>query len=163
MARIETMVQIAAPAEVVFAFFVPQRMPYWYGADMRACFEVQDGASDFAVAQKVQITGNLGKREVSHTAVVTALHQARLFEWRFRDRYGVVGLERWELERVDVLSAQRRQKTVVRMRSDYKMPGLLGRVMDWLMTRHAVARRNENYLARLKRYAEHEPEQIDGD
>jgi uncharacterized membrane protein len=158
MARIETSVQIAAPAEVVFAFFVPQRMPYWYGADMQACFEVQDGASDFAVAQKVQITGNLGKREVSHTAVVTALHEARLFEWRFRDRYGVVGLERWELERLDALSSQRPQKTVVRMRSDYKMPGLLGKAMDWLVTRHAVARRNENYLARLKRYAEHEPE-----
>jgi hypothetical protein len=30
--------------------------------------------------------------------------------------------------------------------------------MDWLMTRHAVARRNQDYLARLKRYAEHEPE-----
>jgi uncharacterized membrane protein len=158
MARIETSVQIAAPAEVVFAFFVPQRMPYWYGADMHACFEVQDGASDFAVSQKVQITGNLGKREVSHTAVVTALQQAHLFEWRFRDRYGVVGLERWELERLDALSSQRPQKTVVRMRSDYKMPGLLGKAMDWLVTRHAVARRNENYLARLKRYAEHEPE-----
>jgi uncharacterized membrane protein len=158
MARIETSVQIAAPAEVVFAFFVPQRMPYWYGADMHACFEVQDGASDFAVSQKVQITGNLGKREVSHTAVVTALQQARLFEWRFRDRYGVVGLERWELERVDMPSAQRAQKTVVRMHSDYVMPGALGKAMDWLVTRHAVARRNENYLARLKRYAEHEPE-----
>jgi hypothetical protein len=158
MARIETSVQIAAPPEVVFAFFVPQRMPYWYGADMQACFEVQDGAPDFAVAQKVQITGNLGKREVSHTAVVTALQQARLFEWRFRDRYGVVGLERWELERVDAPSAQRPQKTVVRMHSDYAMPGLVGKVMDWFMTRHAVARRNENYLARLKRYAEHEPE-----
>jgi uncharacterized membrane protein len=158
MARIETMVQIAAPAEAVFAFFVPQRMPYWYGADMHACFEVQDGASDFAVAQKVQITGNVGKREVSHTAVVTALQQARLFEWRFRDRYGVVGLERWELERVDVPSAQRAQKTVVRMHSDYAMPGGLGKAMDWLVTRHAVARRNENYLTRLKRYAEHEPE-----
>jgi uncharacterized membrane protein len=158
MARIETSVQIAAPPEVVFAFFVPQRMPYWYGADMKTCFEVQDGASDFAVAQKVQITGNLGKREVSHTAVVTALQQERLFEWRFRDRYGVVGLERWELERVDVPSPQRPQKTVVRMRSDYKMPGLLGSAMDWLVTRHAVTRRNENYLARLKRYAEHQPE-----
>ena len=159
MARIETSVQIAAPAEVVFAFFVPQRMPYWYGADMQACFEVQDGASDFAVAQKVHITGNLGKREVSHTAVVTALQQARLFEWRFRDRYGVVGLERWELERLDASSSQRPQKTVVRMRSDYTMPGLVGKTMDWLITRHAIARRNQDYLARLKRYAEHgEPE-----
>jgi uncharacterized membrane protein len=158
MARIETSVQIAAPVEVVFAFFVPQRMPYWYGADMHACFEVQDGASDFAVAQKVQITGNLGKREVSHTAVVTAVQQASVFEWRFSDRYGVKGLERWELERVAVPSPQRPPKTVVRMRSDYTMPGLVGKAMDWLLTRHAVARRNNDYLARLKRYAEHEPD-----
>jgi len=158
MARIETSVRIAAPAEVVFAFFVPQRMPYWYGADMQAIFEVQDGASDFAVAQKVHIAGNLGKREVSHTAVVTALQQAHLFEWRFSDRYGVKGLERWELERMDAAASQSASQTVVRMTSDYCMPGPVGRVMDWLLTRHAVARRNENYLARLKRYAEHEPE-----
>jgi len=158
MARIETSVQIAAPAEIVFAFFVPQRMPYWYGADMQACLEVQGGAADFAVAQKVHITGNLGKREVSHTAVVTALQQARLFEWRFSDRYGVKGLERWELEPVNSSSAQNAAGTKVRMTSDYTMPGFLGKMMDWLLTRHAVARRNENYLARLKRYAEHGPE-----
>ena len=158
MARIETSVRIAAAPEVVFAFFVPQRMPYWYGADMQACFAVQDGAADFAVAQKVQITGNLGKREVSHTAVVTALHEARLFEWRFRDRYGVTGLERWELERLDASTPQRPPKTIVRMRSDYTLPGMFGKAMDWLVTRHAVARRNQDYLARLKRYAEHEPE-----
>jgi uncharacterized membrane protein len=158
MAKIETSVEISAPAEVVFAFFVPQRMPYWYGAEMHVCFELQDGASDFAVAQKVQITGNLGKREVSHTAVVTAVQQARLFEWRFRDRYGVTGLERWELEGLGAPSPQSPPKTLVRMRSDYTMPGLAGKAMDWLMTRHAVARRNQNYLARLKRYAEHEPD-----
>jgi len=158
MARIDTSVQIAAPAEVVFAFFVPQRMPYWYGAEMQAKFEVQDGAADFAVAQKVQITGNLGKREVSHTAVVTALQPSRLFEWRFKDRYGVTGLERWEMERVGDAPSDRAQKTVVRMRSDYTMPGAVGKAMDWLVTRHAVARRNQNYLARLKRYAEHGPE-----
>src|ERR1700739_3559585 len=107
MAKIETSVEITAPAEVVFAFFVPQRMPYWYGAEMHVCFEVQEGASDFAVAQKVQITGNLGKREVSHTAVVTAVQQARLFEWRFRDRYGVTGLGRRELEGLRAPSPQR--------------------------------------------------------
>src|SRR5580704_12217109 len=137
MARIETSVQIAAPAEVVFAFFVPQRMPYWYGADMHACFEVQDGAPDFAIAQKVRITGNLGKREVSHTAVVTAMQQARVFEWRFRDRYGVEGLERWELERAESPQPGRPPATIIRMRSDYKMPGILGKTMDWLITRHA--------------------------
>ena len=158
MAQIETSVQIAAPAELVFAFFVPQRMPYWYGAEMESCIEVQGGASDFAVAQKVRVPGHLGRREVSHTAVVTAFHQARLFEWRFEDRYGVKGLERWELEPVISSSAQSAGGTKVRMISDYTMPGFLGKVMDWLMTRHAVARRNENYLARLKRYAEHGPE-----
>src|ERR1019366_2713399 len=158
MAKIETSIQIAASAELVFAFFVPQRMPYWYGADMEACFEIQGGPSDFAVAQKVRVTGHLGKREVSHTAVVTALQQARLFEWRFEDRYGVKGKERWELDRVEApLSSV--PKTVVRMRSDYTMPGLLGKAMDWLVTRHAVTRRNQDYLLRLKRLAEHgEPE-----
>lgn len=159
MAQIETSVQIAAPAELVFAFFVPQRMPYWYGADMEACLEVQDGAPDFALAQKVRVTGHLGKREVSHTAVVTALRQARLFEWRFEDRYGVKGLERWELSPVDAPGAAGAPKTLVRMRSEYALPGTIGRAMDWLITRHAVARRNQDYLARLKRYAEHgEPE-----
>jgi uncharacterized membrane protein len=90
--------------------------------------------------------------------VVTALQDARVFEWRFSDRYGVKGLERWELERVGAPSPQRPPKTVVRMLSDYTMPGLIGKAMDWLFTRHAVARRNQDYLARLKRYAEHEPE-----
>jgi uncharacterized membrane protein len=154
MSRIETTVQIAAPPELVFAFFVPQRMPYWYGADMQASLEVQGGAPDFTVAQKVRVSGHLGGREISHTAVVTALQPARLFEWRFRDRYGVEGLERWELERLDA-PQENCARTTVRMRSDYTMPGFIGKAMDWLVTRHAVARRNQDYLARLKRYAEH--------
>ena len=155
MAKIETSIQIAASAELVFAFFVPQRMPYWYGADMEACFEIQGGPSDFAVAQKVRVTGHLGKREVSHTAVVTAMQQARLFEWRFEDRYGVKGKERWELERMTAPPSAGAPKTLVRMRSEYTMPGVLGKAMDWLVTRHAVARRNQDYLARLKQFAEH--------
>ena len=158
MAHIETSIQIAAPAELVFAFFVPQRLSYWYAAEMEACLEVQGGAADFAVSQKVRVTGHLGKREVSHTAVVTAMQQARLFEWRFEDRYGVKGKERWELERVKT-SVTDAPRTIVRMRSDYTMPGLLGKAMDWLVTRHAVTRRNQDYLLRLKRLAEHgEPE-----
>ncbi len=156
MARIETSVEIAAPAELVFAFFVPQRMPYWYGAEMEACFEVQGGAAEFAVAQKVRVAGSVGRREVGHTAVVMALQYARVFDWRFEDRYGVKGRERWELERKNEAPAP---KTVVRMLSEYAFPGAFGKAMDWLVTRHAVARRNQDYLLRLKRLAEHgEPE-----
>src|ERR1700682_755958 len=148
MAQIETSVQIAAPAELVFAFFVPQRMAYWYGAEMEICIEVQGGASDFAVAQKVRVTGHLGRREVSHTAVVTAFHQARLFEWRFEDRYGVKGLERWELERANTLSSRLTPQTAVRMRSDYVLPGPLGKAMDWLGARPAGARPHPDFLFR---------------
>jgi uncharacterized membrane protein len=159
MAQIQTSVEVAAPAELVFAFFVPQRMPYWYGADMDAHFEVQGGAADFAVSQKVRISGRLGKCEVSHTAVVTAVQPARVFEWRFKDRYGVEGTERWELQRPEAApsaaSSGNAQKTIVRMTSAYTMTGLLGKLMDRLVTQHAVARRNQDYLARLKRYAEH--------
>jgi hypothetical protein len=159
MAQIETVVQIAATPELIFAFFVPQRFPYWYGAEMEACIEVQGGVSDFAVSQKVRVTGHVGRREVSHTAVVTAFQQARLFEWRFEDRYGVKGRERWELEQANTPSAAGAPRTVVRMRSEYALPGLLGKAMDWLVTRHAVVRRNHDYLVRLKRLAEHgEPE-----
>jgi uncharacterized membrane protein len=82
------------------------------------------------------------------------MQQARLFEWRFEDRYGVKGKERWELERVET-QATGAPKTIVRMRSDYAMPGLLGKAMDWLVTRHAATRRNQDYLLRLKRLAEH--------
>ncbi len=71
MAKLEFTVEIAAPPDRVFVFFVPQRMPYWYGAGMESSFEVQGDAAEFQVGLKVQITGRLGKYEVAHTAVVT--------------------------------------------------------------------------------------------
>ncbi len=158
MAQLETSVPIAASAKLIFAFFVPQRMPYWYGAEMEACFEMQGGAADFGVAHKVHVTGHLGRREVSHTVVVTAFEYARLFEWRFEDRYGVKGLERWELDPAPpdaASSTSLSPLTIVRMRSSYVLPGVFGKVFDRLVTRHAVVRRNREYLERLKRLVEH--------
>src|SRR4029077_14117987 len=98
MGKIDLIQRIAAPPRQVFAFFVPQRMPYWYGAEMQSCFEVQDGAPDFTLGLKVRISGRIAGRTVSHTAVVTAFEPARLLEWRFHDAHGVRGLERWQFE-----------------------------------------------------------------
>jgi hypothetical protein len=147
MALIEQSIEIAATPTDVFLFFVPQRMPYWYGSEMASEFEVSGGASDFAVSQKVRITGKIAKKEISHTAVITRYEWLKLLEWRFEDAYGVRGLERWQLDPSN-------SGTRVTMRSEYQMPGKLGRAIDWLITRHAVARRNGEYLARLRKFAE---------
>jgi len=147
MAAINQSIEIAATPNDVFLFFVPQRMPYWYGSETASEFEVSGGASDFAVSQKVRITGKLAKKEISHTAVITRYEWLRLLEWRFEDAYGVRGLERWQLEPTN-------SGTRVTMRSEYEMPGRFGRAIDWLITRHAVARRSREYLARLRKFAE---------
>jgi uncharacterized protein YndB with AHSA1/START domain len=147
MAELEFSVEIAAPPDRVFVFFVPQRMPYWYGAEVESQFEVQDGAAEFQVGLKVRITGRLGRKEVTHTAVVTGYQWGRLLEWRFQDKYGVRGLQRWEVEAAP-------SGTRVRMHDSYQLPGRLGRFADWLLTRHGVARRDRSDLARLKKVAE---------
>jgi uncharacterized protein YndB with AHSA1/START domain len=158
MARVELVRPISVPPEHVFAFFVPQRMPYWYGAEMQSCFEVQDGANDFSVGLKVRISGRLGSQDVSLTSVITAFASARLLEWRFADSFGVRGLERWELERVpaarDASDGSMGDSTTLRFISQYEMPGRLGRLMDRLWTRRAVTQRNREYLERLARLAE---------
>lgn len=147
MARLEFEQRIAASPALVAAFFVPQRMPYWYGHEMRAEFEILGGASDFAGGQKVRITGRLGAREVTLTAVVTRYEFGHAFEWQFQDQYGVKGKQSWEI-------APQGDATLVRMSDEYEMSGRFARIMDALLTRHAVARRDRAWLARLARLAE---------
>jgi hypothetical protein len=147
MAKLVMQMEIAAPADRVAVFFVPQRMPYWLGGEMQAEFEMQGGAADFAVGQKVRITGRMSGKEVALTAVVTAFHPARLLEWRFTDAYGIRGLQRWELHAHGEI-------TCVEMRDEYEIPSAFGRLLDRLFTRHAVARRDHAWLAKLKQLAE---------
>jgi len=151
MTIVEQAIEIGAPPKEAFVFFVPQRMPYWYGAEMNCSLELSGGDADFRVAQKVRIRGHfkarLGAREISHTCVVTRYEIPRILEWRFADAYGVRGLERWELQPTDT-------GTRVTMRSEYQMRGRVARIVDRLITRHAIARRNRDYLARLRKLAE---------
>jgi hypothetical protein len=156
MATVELREPIAVPPEHVYVFFVPQRMPYWYGVEMDSRFDMLLGcAADFSVGSAVRISGRVGNKAVSQTATVTACEYGRLLEWSFQDEYGVRGKERWELERVPPAAAGGVTGTVVKFTSDYVIPGRFGRFVDWLVTRHAVARRSREYLHRLARLAEH--------
>jgi hypothetical protein len=147
MARLEFSQRIDATPALVSAFFVPQRMTYWYGYEMKAAFEILGGASDFAAGQKVRITGKLGAHEVGITAVVTRYDFGRTLEWQFQDEYGVKGKQSWEI-------AAQNEVVIVLMRDDYEMPGRIARIADALITRHAVARRDRGWLARLARLVE---------
>lgn len=166
MARLEFTLDVAAPADRVFVFFIPQRMPHWYGYEMEMHFEVQGGAAEFQVGQKVRLAGRLGGREVSLTAVVTRYQWQRVLEWQFRDEYGVRGLQRWELEPASSVipsappadeesqglgSAQTR----LTMYDEYELPGRFGRIFDALVMRWNVARRDRRWLEKLQRLAEH--------
>jgi hypothetical protein len=154
MRTIETAVIIPQPANDIFAFFIPQRMPYWYGVEMKCCFEVQDRAKDgtggFHPGQKVRISGSLGKHPVSLTAVIIQVDWPRTLEWRFQDSYGVKGTQRWELEPVP-------GGTRIRMTDSYTLPeaagaiGTFARALDFLITRRSITRRNRDALARLAR------------
>jgi hypothetical protein len=147
MANLEFFRDFTAPPKEIFVFFVPQRMGLWYGVEMKSCFEVQGGAPDFAVGQKVRIRGWLGKREVTLTVVITAYQWERLLEWQFQDSYGVRGKQRWELQQSGIT-------TRLTMRDRYEMPGRVGRIVDRLFTRHGVAARDRSWLDRLQRLAE---------
>jgi uncharacterized protein YndB with AHSA1/START domain len=149
--HIETQIQIDVPPRQLFAFFVPQRIGYWYGPETHTQFEISGGAADFGIAQKVRISGRIGKREVSHTAVITQCQWGIVLEWRFEDRSGLRGTERWDFEPIEASGAP---GTLLHMRCDYRMTGLVARAANWLLTRHAVARRNRAYLSRLKNLAE---------
>jgi hypothetical protein len=59
----------------------------------------------------------------------------------------VRGEQSWEL-------AETPRGTRVTMRDRYEMPSQLGRIVDWLVMKHAVARRDRENLARLKKLAE---------
>jgi hypothetical protein len=147
MAYVELATQISTTPNEIFVFFVPQRMPLWYGAEMNTRFEVQGGAPDFAVGQKVRITGKLQDFELTLTVVITAYEWEDHLEWQFQDSYGIRGLQRWDL----LLEGS---ATKLIMSDDYTMPTTLGKIFDRFATKHAVEVRNRSWLYRLKRLAE---------
>ena len=148
MAELSFTMDIAAAPDRVAAFFVPQRMVYWYGRDIGVEFELLGGAADFALGQKVRITGKLGRRQISMTAVVTRFHPGQVLEWQFKDAHGVRGVQAWDIEPTADGS------THVQMRDIYSFPSRLGAFFDRIFMRHAVARRDRLWLGYLKQMAE---------
>ena len=147
MGDLRLSVEIAAPRDRVFVFFVPQRMPLWYLPEMQTEFEVSGGESDFRAGQKVRISGRLANREVSLVTVVQRYEWLRSLDWEFKDSYGVRGRQTWEVEEVP-------GGTRVAMHERYMFPGRFGRWLDPILMQPGVRSRDKRMLERLKRLAE---------
>src|SRR5271168_1601587 len=147
MSRIELATQISTTPNEIFVFFVPQRMPHWYGTEMNARFEVEGGAPDFAAGQKIRISGTLQNYELTLTVVVTAYEWEHHLEWQFQDSYGVRGMQRWDLQ-------PEGSAAKLTMRDEYQMPTTAAKILDRLITSRAVRLRDQSWLDRLKRFAE---------
>jgi Polyketide cyclase / dehydrase and lipid transport len=165
-------VEISAPRDRVFVFFVPQRMPLWYLPEMDTEFEVSGGEPDFRAGQKVRISGRLGSREVSLVAVVQRYEWLRALEWEFKDAYGVRGRQTWEVEDSPGIGGPGKGPvpvgiagpgegpvqipcvTRVTMHERYTFPGRLGRWLDPILMRPGIRARNKRMLAKLKSLAE---------
>ncbi len=156
MTRLTFTIEILESPGHVWAFFVPQRMPYWYGAEMEAEFEVQGGASDFAVGQKVRIIGRVLRCEVALTAVITRCEPRRVLEWKFRDKYGIRGTQRWEIAPAVPASDGEVRRARVTLHEEFELPekGRLARLAERFWMRPSVARRDRLHLAKLKQLAE---------
>ncbi len=160
MAHLYFHVDIAAPRDRVFVFFVPQRMPLWYAPEMETCFEIAGGESDFHVGQKIKITGHLGKREVSLVAVVQRFEWMRALEWEFHDAYGVRGRQMWEVDDAPGFGGAGKAPvpvlptTRVVMHEWYTFPGRLGRWLDPILMRPSIRSRDRRMLMKLKQLAE---------
>ena len=149
MAQLKFEQFIAASPALVGVFFVPQRMPYWYGTEMDSKFEVLGGASDFEVGQKISITGFLQMYKMALTVVVTEFEFGRFLEWQFQDSYGVKGMQSWR-----IAPSGDGTGTIVEMRDEYQQASLLGRILDPIFTKFAVTRRDKFWLEKLKSLAE---------
>jgi uncharacterized protein YndB with AHSA1/START domain len=147
MGNLHLSVEIAAPRDRVFVFFVPQRMPLWYAPEMDTQFEVSGGESDFRVGQKVRISGKLGSREVSLVAVIQRYEWLSALEWEFQDAYGVRGRQMWQVDDAPGI-------TRVSMHEYYTFPGRLGRWLDPILMRPSIRARDRRMLDHLKRLAE---------
>ena len=184
MGSLHLQVEIAAPRDRVFVFFVPQRMPLWYAPEMETEFEVAGGESDFRAGQKVRISGRLGSREVSLVAVVQRYEWLHALEWDFQDAYGVRGRQIWEVDDAPGFGGAGKAPVPVRnggagkapvpvleegpgkgpvpipmatrvvMHEWYTFPGRFGRWLDPILMRPSIRARDKRMLANLKRLAE---------
>lgn len=150
MTGLDFSVTVNAPVERVAAFFVPQRMPLWFGPEMETELEVSGGAPDFSAGQKIRITSHIGRKAFSLTTVVMRFEWCRLLEWRFQDHYGIKGLQRWELAR----SAD--GGTLVRMRDEFSLPwqGWFPQIWERVVMKRSVAARDRMHLGNLKKISE---------
>lgn len=148
MGRIEHATKIRATPEEVFMYFAPDRLPLWLTAEAGTRLELEHlSAGELGKGSMVRVSGKAWKHDLSYDARIIEYAPPTRLVWRVL-RGAPAATVVWELE-------AQADGTLVRIIDDYQLPGgLLGRVLDRLLIRRQVGKKDAQTLAMLKQTVE---------
>jgi uncharacterized membrane protein len=137
MARCDITERINATPGKVWAWFRPDRISQWYGPELRL---VSPGP--LGKGSRISVSGRSGSKRFGYEATVTDYAENRTLVWEGTD--GRVSY------RVAFLLAPKEGATVVLLRDEFHLKGLMGRLIEKLFMAKRVAAYDRGFLRRLK-------------
>lgn len=141
MSRVDTTEKVRASPSKVWTWFRPERMKEWYGPELELL-----SPGPLGKGSRVRISGRSGARRLGYEATVTEYAENRSLAWEGADERAAY--------RVAFLISPRDGGTVVFLRDEFRLRGLLGRLYEKLFLIGRVAKYDRHFLSQLKRLVE---------
>jgi uncharacterized protein YndB with AHSA1/START domain len=141
MARCDTTERINASPSRVWNRFRPERMKQWYGPEIRVL-----SPGPLAKGSRISVTGQSGPKRFGYDATVTEYADNRTLVWEGADNKATY--------RVTFLLAPKEGATVVLLRDEFHLKGLIGRLIEKLFMVRRVAKYDRHFLGKLKTLVE---------
>lgn len=141
MSRCDTTEKIAASPSKVWTFFRPERMQQWYGPEIRLLSQ-----GPLAKGSRLRISGRSGPKTFGYEAIVVEYAENRIFAW--------AGSDEKVSYRVAFTLAPRDGGTVVLLRDEFQLKGLVGRLIEKIFMVRRVAKYDQHFLTALKNLVE---------
>lgn len=141
MSRVDTTEKIQASPSRVWTWFWPDRMSQWYGPELELL-----SPGPLCKGSRIRISGRSGIKRFGYEATVTDYAENRSLAWE--------GSEGRATYRVAFIMTPRDGGTVVLLRDEFRLRGLVGRLIEKLFMAGRVAKYDRHFLTQLKRLVE---------
>lgn len=141
MARCDTTERIAATPSRVWTEFRPERMKRWYGPEIEVI-----SPGPLSKGSRIRISGRSGVKAFGYEATVTEYHENRALGWEGADENATYHVL-FQLNPKD-------GGTVVFMRDEFRLKGVIGKIIEKVFMARRVAKYDRHFLRQLKELIE---------